>query len=230
MRKFTQDLERAKIENKMATARKLLEDKQLNSALQAERDLQAVLEQMHEQFTKMRGALAESDEEKLDLALDQTRKLRENLESLEREIQELKRSQTASGQNVQAGPDESRQAPQQLDPSKIDWWNNELAKSQKELELIQEALQADTSLARQFGRIHQKFRGLVRNFAGGSAERMKLIEAQVLNPLRGFEAELAQKLELLKNKEKLFLAREEKIPAEYEELVKKYYEALSKTK
>jgi len=239
MRKFSQDVERAKIENKMATAGKLLQDKQLNSALQAERDLQAALERMREQFTKLRGELAESEEEKLDLALDQTRKLRENLESFERELKELHRSQaekqtgqqqTASGQNAQAGPDESRQAPQQLDPNKIDWWNTELAKSQKDLELIQEAIQVDTSLSRQFGRIQQKFRGVVRNFAGGSPERLKLIEAQVLNPLRGFEAELAQKLELLKNKEKLFLAREEKVPAEYEELVKKYYEALSKTK
>ncbi len=72
--------------------------------------------------------------------------------------------------------------------------------------------------------------GTIRSFSGGLPERFQLIEDQVLNPLKAFEAELAQKLEIMKNKEKLFLTREEKIPPEYEALVEKYYEALSKTK
>ena len=78
--------------------------------------------------------------------------------------------------------------------------------------------------------LSQNMEGMIRSFSGGLPERFQLIEEQVLNPLKAFEAELAHKLEIMKNKEKLFLAREEKIPPEYEALVEKYYEALSKTK
>ena len=76
--------------------------------------------------------------------------------------------------------------------------------------------------------LKKNLNGVLRTFTGGVTERMQLIEEQVLIPLKGLEAELAQKLDLLKSKEKFFLAREEQIPAGYEELVQKYYEALSK--
>jgi len=241
VRKFSQDLERSNLEQKMESAQKLLEEKQLNSAAQAERGIQNTLERMREKFTRMRGGLAESEEEKLDLALDQTRRVRENLENLEREVQDLKREaggsektgEQTSGQgreNAQAGPQESRTAPQKLDRDQSDALNNGLARNLKDLEMLRQSIEVDTSLSRRLENVHQNLQGVVRNFAGGDPNRLTEIEAQVLNPLRTLEAELAQKLDLLRNKEKLFLARDEKIPAEYEELVKKYYESLSKTK
>lgn len=241
VRKFSQDLERSNLEQKMDSAQKLLEEKQLHSAAQAERDIQNALERMREKFTRMRGGLAESEEEKLDLALDQTRQVRENLENLEREMQDLKRQasgsensgQQTSGQgkeNAQAGPEESHSAPNRRDRDQADALNNGLARNLRDLEMLRQSIEVDTSLSRRLENVHQNLQGVVRNFAGGDPNRLTEIEAQVLNPLRTLEAELAQKLDLLRNKEKLFLAQDEKIPAEYEELVKKYYEALSKTK
>ena len=241
MRKFSQDLERANLDKKMESAQQLLEQQQLNSAAQAEHDIQNTLERMRDKFTQLRSGLAETDEEKLDFALDQTRKVRENLEKMEREAEELSRSTAAAenrdGQtpnqtheNVQAGPNESRQAPQKLDPNQVDWLNNGLARNLKDLEMLRQSIAVDTSLSRQLEQINRTMQGLVRNFIGGDPNRFTEIEARVLNPLRTLEAELAQKLELLQNKEKLFLARDEKVPAQYEELVKKYYESLSKTK
>jgi myosin heavy subunit len=241
MRKFSQDFERSNLEKKMESAQKLLEEKQLNSAAQAERDIQSMLERMQKNFTQLRGGLAESEEEKLDFALDQTRKVREDLERMEREAQELSRANenAESGkqmpgqegqQNVEAGPGESQGAPQKLDPNKVDWLNNGLSGTLKDLEMMRQSMPVDTSFSRQLQQINRNLQGVVRNFIGGDPNRLSEIEAQVLNPLRTLEAELAQKLELLTNKEKLFLTRDEKIPAEYEELVKKYYESLSKTK
>jgi hypothetical protein len=158
---------------------------------------------------------------------------------MEREAEELRRAagerrgrdQGESGKEItQAGPGESRQAPQPFDPEHADWLNKQLSHSLKDLETLQQSLEVDTSFSRRLENINRNLQGVVRNFIGGDPNRLTEIEAQVLNPLRTLEAELAQKLELLQNKEKLFLARDENVPAEYEELVKKYYESLSKTK
>jgi hypothetical protein len=237
---FSKELEKAEIDEKMAGAEELLKEDRLNSAAQAGRDIQKMLEEMTDKLAKVRGRFAETEEEKLDVAMDQTKQLRENLESLQKQMQELERKggrgseqQEIAGnpnsQRSQSGPQENRGQNQELDPSKLDW-RNELAEARRDLDLIQESASVDTSLSNQARRLSQSLENMVRTFRGGEENRLKLIEAQVLIPLKSFEAELAQKLELIKNKEKLFLARDEEIPPEYEQLVEKYYEALSKTR
>ncbi len=244
VRRVTKNVEQNGLEEKMAAAEKMLQENKLNSAAQAERDILSQLEQTRDELTKLRGALAESQEEKLDLALDQTRKMRESLEALQRQSQQLKRQQGASGEqqsgeqqesagrtaeSSQAGPGEAQAPSEQLDPAKLDWMKEELARNIKDMEFVQQSLASDTSLTQSASNLNQNMESVLRTFAGGDPERFDEIEEQVLIPLRALEAELAQKLELLKNKEKLFLAREERIPAEYKELVEKYYEALSET-
>jgi len=213
----------------------------LSSALQAERDIQAILEELSEKLTQLRGQFAQTEEEKLELALNQTQRLREHLESLTNQTQGMNRTKEAAKKNGQqmssqaqtdnfrAGPGETGAPPRRLDPQQIEQWNKALAKTWKDLESIGESVKVDTSLSRELSQISQYLRGLVRNFGGGDPKKLQLIRERIIDPLQAFETELAQKLEILKNKEKLFLAREEKIPPEYQELVQKYYEALSKT-
>ena len=239
IRELAQELGHSELKEKMESAQKLLQEKKLNSALQAEKDILATLERTGEQLTKLRGALAESEDEKLDLALNQTRRLRKSLEELQRHAEQLSRAekrqereaQTARGQGgkiPQSGPGESKSTQEKLNPEQIDWMNEELARGLNDLEFIQQSLQSDTTLSQAMQQLKKNLNGVLRTFTSGVTERMQLIEEQVLIPLKGLEAELAQKLDLLKSKEKLFLAREEQIPAGYEELVQKYYEALSK--
>ncbi len=242
LNKFSQELQNAKIDKKMESAEQLIKENRLNSALQAERDIKNMLERMHDKFTQLRSVLAETDEEKLDLALNQTRRLRENIEGIKRQIENFKKTgdeqkqggapktEEQNSQNMQSGPGKGKTPPQKLDSDKLDWLNNELAESSKAMDVIKQSTRADTSLSRQASKLNQNMQSVIRTFTGGDRNRLKIIEDLVLIPLKGFEAELAQKLELIKNKEKLFLAREEKIPPEYEELVEKYYEALSKIK
>jgi len=237
--KLSQEMKQAGLDKKMESAENLLQQNRLNSALQAEKDILNGLEQLREKLTDLRGTFAETDEEKLDLALNQTRRLRENLESMKRQTQGLERAKNTqegkpsqSGQSAesrQAGPGEGKRPEQIVDPQSLDW-NKQLAENLRNLQHIQRAVQGDSSLNRDFQKLSQNMEGMIRSFSGGLPERFQLIEEQVLNPLKAFEAELAHKLEIMKNKEKLFLAREEKIPPEYEALVEKYYEALSKTK
>ncbi len=240
MKKLADDLARAGLAESMKNAEKLLEEEKLSSALQAEKDIVSKLERTGNQLTELRTALAETEEEKLDLALNQTRRLRQQIESIDRQNRQVQgESQQAGGESSaqqgggtprQAGPGEGGQNSETLDPADLDWMNEQLARSVQDLETLQRGLRADTSLAAQAGALTDQIDNLLRTFTGGAPERLSQIQQHVLVPLKGLEAELAQRLELIKNREKLFLAREEKVPPGYEALVEKYYEALSKTK
>ncbi len=233
--KVEQGLRQAGLDKKMERAEKLLAEDKLNSAAQAGKDILAALDRTGKELTKLRSALAETAEEKLDLALNQTRRLRDQIEAVEKRSRELQNEsqqgeQGADGQSGnKAGATEGNTQQQSLDPAQLDWMEEALANGLKDLDMIETALQADSSLARQAGQLNRNLQRTVSTFRGGMAERLTLIQQQVLIPLRGLEAELAQRLELVKNREKLFLAREEKVPPGYEELVQKYYEALSET-
>ncbi|MFQ5708414.1 MAG: DUF4175 family protein [bacterium] len=240
--RISREFQNSRFEDKMQSAQDLLQKERLNSALQAERDIQTMLERFEEKMSRLRRQLADTKEEKLELALDQTQKLRESLESL----QQQSRTEAGQGQALQkgsqpqtrgqqgnrdlAGPGESKSPPPKLSPEQREQWNEALARAAQDLQAINQSIQVDSTLSRQLGRINNDLQGIVRNFGGGDPKKLDLIENKLLGPLRSFETELAQTLELLQNKERLFLAREEKIPPEYEELVEKYYEALSKSK
>ncbi|MFQ6113299.1 MAG: DUF4175 family protein, partial [bacterium] len=224
LKKLSREIAEAQLEGKMERAQKLLEEDRLHSALQAERDIQTILERFSEKLRRLRGEFAETEEEKLDLALSQTERLREDLESLQRQFHQLNKQGEEkepgmaqekggkSAEQVQAGPGESGPPPQIADSKQIEAWNEELNQNLKDLDFINQSIQIDTSLSRELSKISQNLQGILRNFAGGNPEKLSLIEEKILDPLRNFEAELAQKLELLKNKEKLFLAREERVP------------------
>ena len=236
MKKVTDDLARAGLSDKMQQAEKLIEQQQLNSAAQAQKDILARLEATGKQLTQMRNGLAETEEDKLDLALNQTRRLREELDAMQRQTQGVRQGQETSNpsdtpgrRSGQPGTGENRGS-NPLETAQRDLMNEQLARSAEELQMMRRSLQADTSLARQAGDLSDRVDGLLRSFTGGIPERLTQIQEHVLTPLRGLEAELAQRLELIKNREKLFLAQEEKVPPGYQELVEKYYEALSKTK
>lgn len=237
MKKVADDLARAGVSAEMKKAGEHLERKQLNSASQAEKDILAKLKKTGKQLTQLRNSLAETEEEKLDLALNQTQRVRDELETLKRQ------SQNQHGDQGTSTPTESRGKPsgrsgtsagggsgKSLETAQTDLLNEQLARSAQDLKMMQRSLRADTSLARQAGNLSDRIDGLLRSFTGGLPERMTQIQRRVLIPLKGLEAELSQRLELIKNREKFFLAREEKVPPGYQDLVEKYYEALSKTK
>jgi len=225
VRKLSQDVEKADLKNKIDRAEKLLDAKKYRSALQAERDIKKGFDSVQEKLNRLQSQLAESEEEKLDLALKRTRHLRENLESLRRQAQHTKQKNL---QSAQAGPGNSKQTGQTLDPAKLDWMNNQFSKTQQKIQLIQESVRSDTSLTRRSNEINENIGNMVRTFAGGNPFNEDLLENEILEPLRELEAEIAKQLEFLENKEKLFIAREENVPPKYRDLVEKYYEALSK--
>ncbi len=132
------------------------------------------------------------------------------------------------GSSGQPGPSENRGQGTNPQAEKIQKLNEQLAESMNELDQIRNSVKMDSSLSKNARNLGENMGGVLRTFSGGVQERIELIESQVLVPLGDFEAELVQKLEMLKNREKLFIDREDRVPPGYEELVEKYYEALSK--
>jgi hypothetical protein len=219
MKELSEELRRSGIGERMEQAERHIEKQQLDAALQAEKDIQNRLEKTGDQLVKLRSQLAESEEEKLSVALDQTRRLREEIEALQAKSNEQK-------DNQQGGSSGDRG---QMEPKDFQRLSEELSKRLDDLEFIERTIQVDSSLSRRAGQLGERWRGVVRNYNGqGEKDRFHIIEQYVLDPLKRFEAELAQKLELTRNTEKLFLVRDERVPPVYKELVDKYYESLSK--
>ncbi len=240
IKKANDEIVRSGLEQKMQTAENHLQNEKIGSALDVEKDIQTKLEKASGNLTQLRSRFAETATEKLDLALNQTRRLREEIETLQQELKELNRQDEGEaksedgtgegeGRSGEPGPGENRSQETSQRGKQIQKLNEQLAESMNELDRIGNSVRMDSTLARNARSLGENMGGVLRTFSGSVQERIKLIESQVLVPLGDFEAELAQKLELLTNKEKLFIAREDKIPTGYEELVEKYYEALSRT-
>jgi len=240
LQKLSESVKKSGLRDKIDRAERLLEDRKMRSALRTERQIQQQLNTLQDALTSLQSKLADSPEEKLDLALNQTQRLREQLESMQRQTTGRggtaepatggKRQNTnGESQTVQAGPRESAQQPQTLDPAGMEWLTEQLARTKNNLDKIQQSVRGDSSLTSETRRIGDNIEGVLRTFAGGNPFDFDMLEDSVLLPLKGLEAEIAQKLELLRKRERLFLAREENVPPQYRDLVDKYYEAISKT-
>jgi len=260
LRRLARRIEEDRLSERMAESEALLEQQRLASATELEKITQRDLSRLARDLQGARDLLAASDQERLQQALDRTRSLRDQLESLTRSAQKKPQPQALAerqrdrrrsaesrqgetGNRSQSGQQGGQQTSSGSDiPSQGSLSNERL--SRKDLEKLRESLwrglgdlrtigesvRVDTSLHDDFRKLLSEWSGMVRNFRGGSPERLRDVEKRILVPLREFEAEIEQRLQLMESKEKLFFTREEKVPAEYREYVEKYYEALSKGK
>jgi hypothetical protein len=184
--------------------------------------------------------MAEEPEEKLDVALQETQRLRRELEENMRE----RSNNTPSGQpqndnrggqpnqNPQFAPNGSpagaTPSDERLRPEEMNWWSERAWQGIRDLEKLNPFLKADTALADDYARLMQNYRGTVRTFRGGDPLRREQIEKQLIDPLRRFEAELATRLAAVQNQQQMLTARDEAVPAQYRDMVDKYFETLSK--
>jgi len=230
----TDEILKKGIAERMKQARKMLAENKINSAAAANKDILKQFENAEKQLTKMRGALAETEAEKMELALSQTQKLRKHLEDLQvRANAEYPGAPgNRNGEPLPADPnaDPDQSSAQDFDTRKSEKINEELKQTLQNMQSITSSFSADSSLNSKINKLGTNLGKIMRSFDGGNQQKMRLIEQYVLAPLKGLEAELAQKLALMKNQNKLFLTREQDIPNGYKELVQKYYEALSKSK
>jgi hypothetical protein len=209
------------------------------------------LKKLEEQLGESLSQLAEAPEEKLDLALQETQRLRSELEKSLREgsaatpseqQQQGGRSDSPSnrtsegrgGQNPSSqlapngAPSGGNPSNELLRPEEMNWWSERAWQGIRNLEKISPFLRADTALADDYARLMQNYRGVVRTFRGGDPLKREQIEKQLIDPLRRFEAELATRLAVLQHQQNILTVRDEPVPPQYREMVDKYFEMLSK--
>jgi hypothetical protein len=242
LRKLAQGFEQRRISERMAEAGEAMQQKRFDEAERLQREAAQNLKQLEKELGESLSQLAEAPEEKLDAALQETRRLRRELEENLRERNERfeanssqQQGSNPSGQenpNAQSTPNGSsagvNPSDQKLRAEEMNWWAERAWQGIRDLEKINPFLRADTALADDYGRLLQNYRGVVRTFRGGDPLRRDQIEKQLLDPLRRFEAELATRLMVLQNQQQILTVRDEPVPPQYREMVDKYFEMLSK--
>ncbi len=253
LRKLAEEFDRRRILERMEQAGEAIQQERLGDAELAQKEAAQSLKKLEEQLGESLSQLAEAPEEKLDLALQETQRLRSELEKSLRESS----AATPSGQQQQGGRSDSPSnrtsegrggqnpssqlapngAPSGGDPSnellrpeEMNWWSERAWQGIRNLEKISPFLRADTALADDYARLMQNYRGVVRTFRGGDPLKREQIEKQLIDPLRRFEAELATRLAVLQHQQNILTVRDEPVPPQYREMVDKYFEMLSKKK
>ncbi|MDZ7359498.1 MAG: hypothetical protein ONB46_02050 [candidate division KSB1 bacterium] len=243
LRKLTQEFDQRRITERMQEAGEAIQQEKFDEAGRAQRETAQNLKRLEAKLGESLSQLAEAPDEKLDVALQETQRLRRDLEESWRERGE--RSEAGSPEQPQGGnrsgqqnqnpqfapngsPSGGMPSDQRLRPEEMNWWSERMWQGLRDLEKISPFLRADTALADDYARLMQSYRGAVRTFRGGDPLRRDQIEKQLLDPLRRFEAELATRLAVLQNQQQMLTARDEPVPAQYREMVDKYFEMLSK--
>lgn len=242
LRKLNKEVESRRIPQRMAQAEQALEQQQFERAVREQAEIAQQLRRAASGLKESATQLAESPEEKLDLALNETQRLRQNLEET------LQRAQNPGGQQAaepgqtkaqpaQSTPNNAPGAPQgntpsteKLNPDKIDWWNERMWENLRQLENLRPLVENDSALQRDYNELLDGFRGTLRSFRGGDTQRLTNIENALLNPVRRFEAELATRVAVLQQQERLLNVRDERVPPQYREMVEAYFKKLAQGK
>jgi len=252
LRKLTQEFDQRQISERMGEAGDAIQQERFDEAERMQRETAQNLKRLEAKLGESLSQLAEAPDEKLDVALQETQRLRRELEENLRERAEANSSAQQSGnsdspssqpnqgrggqqgQNPQFAPNGSpagnNPSDQRLRPEEMNWWSEQTWQGIRDLEKLNQFIRADTALADDYARLMQNYRGAVRSFRGGDPLKREQIEKQLLDPLRRFEAELATRLVVLQNQQQILTVRDEPVPPQYREMVDKYFEMLSKKK
>ncbi|MEK7729349.1 MAG: hypothetical protein AAB354_13125, partial [candidate division KSB1 bacterium] len=247
LRKLASELDRRGIPQRMAQAEQALEQKQFERAQREQAEAAQSLRRAASGLKESLTQLVESPEEKLDLALNETQRLRQNLEETLQRAQEGSEQNEgpqqssglapAGGQQSSNAPNNAKGTPQgdapsaeKLNPDKMDWGNERMWENLRQLEKLRPLVESDSTLAREYNKMLDGFRGTLRSFRGGEVQRLNNIENALLNPLRRFEAELATRVAVLQQQERLLNVRDERVPPQYREMVEAYFKKLAQGK
>ena len=233
LRNIAKDLQRQGISERMRQSEEAMRVGSLRQAVnlqkKAERALTAAADKLARSLPKMQ----DSPEEKLELALQQTQGLRENLERQLSQQPAQPESQTGTprqqGRQMQPQDDQPGNPAttgQELTEAQMRKWRELLWQTKENLEQIREQFKVDASGVGPGESLDQAIQGVVQTFRGGNPARLQQIESQILDPLRRFESELATALQVYRSKETLRTVFEDDTSPEYRQLVEEYYRLL----
>jgi hypothetical protein len=238
------EMDNRKIAQRMNEAGRAIEQKDWPQARQQQKDATQGLRRAEAALHESLSRLAETPEEKLNTALQEAHRLREQLEeSLQQARNEPGSSQDqnrdpsssasekgSATSNAPGAPGEGGSSNETLTPENMDWWNENLWGGMRELEQLQPFMQDDSALGRNYHALLKGYRGVLQSFRGGNPLRLENIESRLLDPLRRLEAELATRLATLQQQERMLSVRDEQVPPQYREMVEEYFKRLARKK
>lgn len=243
LNKASEAWQKSEIQNRMQQSESALENNRLDESERQQRQALRGLRGVEDELARVQSLLAESNDEKLDVALQQTQNLRRDLE---RQLQEQRNPSAGnfSSESGRSSSDENSPASsqtnnetgrasrsqQQLNPEEMNWWRDRMWQAMDQLDRMRPMVGSDSALAESYSALQRDMNGYVRSFTGGDAQRLVDIENRIIDPLRRFEAEVATRLALAQQRERLATAQDEQVPPGYRDMVDRYYEAIARSK
>jgi hypothetical protein len=250
-------LRRNRVAERIRESGRALENNRPGVAREGERAVGQGLEELAQRLQAAESAAGRPDASNAEEALDRTRRLADDLESLRRRLEERGGRRGQQGQQSQGGQQpssqpgrqsgrqpgaRSQQSGQQTGEQSGQGRGGEasagegaddarqLASELRERLRDAEGLQSDyggTSVGRELGGAIGELRRLADGSMRGEAQTAAALKAQVIDPLRQLELELSRRLREQAGRTNLRLGDEGAAPSRYRQSVEEYYRRLS---
>lgn len=237
-RELVQQIRREDLERSMEESEAALQRGWLDQANRIEEDIQAGLEGVENSVRQLARSLPVTEEEQLARALDDVRDLMRRLERMNEPGDQPGGQQQGDSQNQ-----EGQQAGQQADnpgqgqggggdsAARNERMRRELARARDILDRLRDDVGGDPEARAALGRIRNTWARADHTGQRVEGEEADdLFKNEVYESLSALEAALVRQLEGIALEKKLFGSRKGDVPAEYRELVDKYYETLAKSR
>lgn len=244
IRNMLQRMRRDEMEKKLEDSEKALANRWLDYAERLEEEIQTGFERMETQMRELENTMPQTDEEQLRRALSDLQNLRNRIEQMEEQAtrgqessqssqqsssqqsssQESSQQQSGQAAGGQGGDRQAREAAARM--------QRQLEQAREAMERLENQLDGNQSFQRSLQQAGQAMRRLTDASNTGvlldeeSAE--DYFDESIYKPFSELELDLARALDKIEMEKKLYGARRTQVPEEYQDVVDKYYESLSK--
>lgn len=242
-RELVQQIRREDLERSMEESEAALQRGWLDQANRIEEDIQAGLEGVESSMRQLESRLPVTEEEQLARSLEDVRDLMRRIERMEESANqpggqpggqqqgESRNQEGQEGEGQQADNAGQGQGRGGDAAARNERMRREMARARETLDRLRNDIGGDPEARAALGRIRNNWARADhtgQRVEGDAADN--LFDNEVYESLSQLEAALVRQLDGIALEKKLFGSRKGDVPAEYRELVDKYYETLAKSR
>ncbi len=232
MRNLENEIERQEIENNMNFSRQMIDRGYLSSADVLEEEIQAGLDELQDQMEALASGLPSTEEEMLSRSLEDVREMMDRFEDLLAERMPNESDQNRSGQpqdqqNAQDPSSQNQGGGGMQDRNDAVRMDRLLEQTEQMLDRIERDFQDDRGIQTAVEQFRRRYAAdFTGDWLGEGSE--DYFQNNVYDPLSQLETVLLERWDTIELEKKLYEMRKEEVPAEYQKLVDRYFEAISK--
>lgn len=232
MRNLENDIQEEEIEDNMNRSRDWIDRGYVNIANMLEEEIQAALDQLESEMDALSEGIPPTEEEMLSRSLEDVREMVDRFEDLLAERTPDASEQNRSGQPLDQQNGQDQDSQNQGGGGMRD--RNDAVRMERLLEQTEQLIdrmegdfQNDRDMQTALERFRQRYAADFRgDWLGEDAE--DYFKSNVYDPLSQLETVLLERWDEIELEKKLYETRKEEVPAEYQKLVDRYFEAISK--